>query len=283
MPPFTACSLKSVFHVQSRPYVNSQKEARMRFVIWPVAAAAVVAAMAQTPPPGPAFEVVSIRPSQPADYAYFRPAPDGFTAAKTTVKLLIETAYSLQEYQITGGPSWIGTDEFDFAAKAGHTITSPELISMVRTMLADRFKLAMHTDAKKLPGYTLVIAKGGSKLRPATGTKAEGKRTGTRIEARHLGFSSLVGMLSVIVGQPVVDKTGLEGPFDFTLEWSKDGIPATPGPVAPGPAGDDANAPPAQGPSIFTAVQEQLGLKLEPLPGAADLYLIDRVERPTEN
>jgi uncharacterized protein (TIGR03435 family) len=216
----------------------------------------------------PSFEVVSIKISPPDASAYFRPAPDGFTAGKTTVKLLIETAYTLQDYQISGGPAWIESDEFDLAAKAGHPIASPELKLMLQNLLAGRFNLAMHVDPKKLPGYALVLAKGGAKLREPTGTRAQVSRTGTRMEAHHLGFSSLVDALQVIVGRPVVDRTGLQGAFDFTLDWARD---------------NTATAPADAAPSIFTAVQEQLGLKLEPLAAAGDLYLIDHVERPEPN
>lgn len=136
---------------------------------------------------------------------------------------------------------------------------------MLQSLLARRFNLAMHVDPKKLSGYALVLAKGGSKLRGPTGTRAQVTRTGTHMEAHHLGLSSLLDTLQVILGRPVVDRTGLQGAFDFTLDWTRDTTPTAPADAAP---------------SIFTAVQEPLGLKLEPLAAAGDLYVIDRVGRP---
>ena len=207
-----------------------------------------------------------------------RPDPQGFIASNITVKLLIQTAYNgLQSYQIAGGPTWIESDKFDVLAKAGHSISTSELLPMLQTLLAERFRLVIHREPNKISGYALVVTKSGAKLREASGTKAEVNRKGTQITALNLRFSQFVEMLTGVVGRPVVDKTGIQGLVDFTLEWARDDGPAT-------LSADGANvAPTPPGPSIFTAVQEQLGLKLEPLAGAGDLFVIDHVERPSEN
>jgi uncharacterized protein (TIGR03435 family) len=234
------------------------------------------AAAGQAFSPEAAFEVASIRTSESGGSGYFRPAPDGFTAGNTTVKLLIETAYAIQDYQIKGGPAWLGTEEYDFAAKAGRTISPAELSAMLQNLLSDRFRLMIHKEAHKLDGYALVVAKGGPKLRDPTGTRAAVTRTNTntdtKVDAHHLGFPSVIGMIQGVVGRPVVDKTGLAGAFDFTLQWRRETA-----------QGGDTNDKLAEAPSIFTAVQEQLGLKLEPLSGAGDLYVIDYADRPSAN
>ncbi|HEX5432228.1 MAG TPA: TIGR03435 family protein [Bryobacteraceae bacterium] len=235
---------------------------------------ALSSAPGQVSAPPQTFDVVSIRPSQPGGYFSEFPSPDGFTARNITLRILIEGAYGgLEPYQIVGGPGWIDSEKFDVLAKSEHGISRAELGPMLQTILADRFKLVMHKEPKKLPGYALVVAKGGQKIRLSEpqGEKAQVTRNGTRIAARNLRFSQLVETLERIVGRNVIDETGIKGQVDFTLEWTRD-TGLTPVPEAQ-----------SAGPSIFTAVEEQLGLKLEPRKQIGDVYVIDHVVHPSAN
>lgn len=222
----------------------------------------------------PAFDIVSIKASGPDSFGYFTPTPDGFRAGKTTPRLLIATAFRIQDYQLSGGPSWISSEEFDFVGKADRAVSRDELLAMLQDLLTEHFGLLIHKEQGALSGYLLTAAKGGAKLGVATGTAAHITRGRHKIEAQHVGIGSLIAIIGAIVERPIVDKTGLRDAYDFTLEWSEDDKSAlSPGgvPVA------------SQGPTIFTALQEQLGLKLEPAPAVGDLYVIDRIRHPAEN
>jgi uncharacterized protein (TIGR03435 family) len=240
----------------------------------------------------PAFDVVSIRPNnsstQMSGNGTFRVSmglrtlPDGFSASNATVKMLLTNAYGIKPDQISGGPGWIDSNHFDIEAKVvpadGATlqpITTDQRNLMLRSMLADRFKLVVHNETKELPIYELVVAKGGSKLQPAkpdqtTRMTMSGSGKSTMETA---DLSALIFQLSSQLGRPVVDKTGLTGKYDIKLEWARD----------QGPGSEDAASNDASGPSIFTAVQEQLGLKLNSTKGPVDTLVIDHAEPPSAN
>ena len=242
---------------------------------------------------GPAFDVISIRPNkdneQMSGNGTFsrrvgsRSLPDGYSASNIDLKSLIANAYGVRPDQISGGPDWIDSNRYDIEAKVvaanGSTpqpIAREERSLMLRSLLADRFKLAVHNETKEAPIYELVVAKNGPKLQPAKPDQptrmtmgGSGKAT---MEVDQI--SALIYQLSLQVGRPVVDKTGLTGKYDIKLEWTRD-----PGPDSEDAASTDASA----GPSIFIAVQEQLGLKLNSTKGPVDTLIIDHSEPPTPN
>lgn len=265
--------------------------------------------------PPPSFEVVSIRPDRSADQQFqFLFLPGRFIATGITVKSLISSAYHVKDFQVSGGPDWIRSARFDITAKEPDAIAaempklSPEQSReeeglLLQSMLADRFKLAVSHDTRSLPAYALVIAKSGPKLHEAkpgdtypNGLNLNGRGNAGMVRVlpgqiigQGISMSSppvgLVQLLSEQVERDVIDQTGLRGIYDFTLNWTPEVRSA---PVAPAPPGSSlgvANPPEADssGPSLFTALQEQLGLKLESTKAPAKVIVIDHIERPSEN
>jgi uncharacterized protein (TIGR03435 family) len=243
----------------------------------------------------PEFDDISIRPNKnlsqikdgiETQTTFVRDTPDGFSARNYYLKSLIFDAYGLKQfYQIVGGPNWIDFEGFDIEAKvvvaSGSTpqpLTRELRKQMLRSLLADRFKLAVHNETRQLPVYQLVLAKNGPKFQPANPGEKFNESTNfsgmlTMLTLQNLQISALTGELSSRLSRPVLDKTGLTGKYDIKLEWARD----------TGPTVGKATADSASGPSIFTAVQEQLGLKLEPAKAPVDVIVIDHVEPPTEN
>jgi uncharacterized protein (TIGR03435 family) len=272
----------------------------------------------------PQFEVASIKPNKSGDNRVMLGVQPGgrFTATNVTLRLLIRNAYQLQDFQITGGPSWIADEHFDIVAKAetGDGIGDPFRAEqtgqpsrgqlMIRALLADRFKLVVHNEDKDMPIYALVLARSDGKLGPQLKTSdvdcaavmAAGRgrgrglppppepggpppQCGIRIGPGNMAVGGspmrqVATSLAIFAGRIVVDKTGLAGNYDFTLTWTPDQMPGAGQrpPGAPEPPPIDPN-----GPSLFTAVQEQLGLKLDSQRGPVAMLVIDRAERPTEN
>jgi uncharacterized protein (TIGR03435 family) len=153
---------------------------------------------------------------------------------------------------------------------------------MLQDLLADRFHLKLTREAKEMPIFALVLAKSGAKLKEST-VGEDGRRMQTgrgRIEVQGIDMASLANMLSQQLGRTVVDKTGLTGNYDFKLEWTPDlGQPQGPKEIG----GAETAPPDSLGPTIFTALQEQLGLKLESTKGPVEILVIERVEKPSEN
>jgi uncharacterized protein (TIGR03435 family) len=251
----------------------------------------------------PQFEVASIKPNHSGDMRMgVAMEPGGrLVATNVPVKMLIRMAYQLKDNQISGLPAWADSDRFDITAKPenGASIKTDDIRLMEQALLADRFKLTFHKETKELPIYALVVSRGGLKMAVSKGNAdfgddaparsaepgpGRGRGQGIRMMRGELnGQNVTVGMLadqlSNIVGRSVIDKTGLTGNYDFTLKYTPEG--GSPGPKGP----DSAEAAPSesQTTSVFVAVQEQLGLKLEAQKGPVDLYIIDRVEKPSEN
>jgi len=253
-----------------------------------------------------AFEVATIKPLGEANaevLARFGGGCDGnaprvdhrrFTVS-TTPYALITWAYGFNKNGgcsfvgygglITGGPSWIRTDRFAVQAlipegSAEYTFgqfmngLAPQLEIMIRNLLADRFHLAVHREMKDVPGYTLIVGKNGPRIRRATDRdvpSAPPQRGGPPPTSRRVYMRTTMTyvalMLGVITRRPVVDKTGLAGDFIFELEY----------------APEDAPPGESSAPSVFTAVQEQLGLKLESARVPAEVIVIDRAEKPSED
>lgn len=228
----------------------------------------------------PAFEVASVKPTG-------RPPESGstgwtvghgsFTARAAWVRGLIAFAHGVHAAQVHGGPGWVDTEQYDVIAKAESRDANPDQIkAMLRTLLADRFKLVVHREAKEMPVYTLVVGKNGSKMQEAK----EGEKTFANVVGPgHLVFTGmnmlgLVITLSNTLGNPIIDKTGLTGFYDFKLDWTN------PLWQKPGKNSEQLND---SLPDLFGAVQDQLGLKLDAGKGPAEIVVIDRIERASEN
>ena len=255
------------------------------------------------PAPAPVFEVASVKPNGSADFGgSFGPRPGGMLEIRNnTLRNMVRNAYQLQNFQIVGGPDWFDTARFDVTAKAPMANPTPaEFRAMVQTLLAERFKLVMHRETRTVPIYALVVGRADGRLGahltrsatdcaalaeaarrggPPPGTGPNGRpQCGTRtmpgrILAGGVTMADLARNLSTFAGRMTIDKTGLSGPFDLELEYTPD---------QPLPPGLPANIPPppADGASLFTAVQEQLGLKLDSQRGQVDMLVIDAAQLP---
>ncbi len=259
------------------------------------------------------YDVVSVKPSKPGNRDSISmsmvPTPDGFSATNVTLQMLIALAYGIEEDQIARAPDWLDTDRFDVGAKMDSSVMDQlEKLSrdenklarqrMLQALLADRFKLTIHRETKALPAYSLLIAKNGPKLKEAkpgdtypngfvtpAGRGGAGQMmqstsaAGYNFVAQGIPFSTLVGWLSVQLRRPVVDKTGLTGSYDVTLNYSLDFSQLR----APSDGASLPPAPDATSPPLLTAVQEQLGLKLESGKGGGEAIVIDHAEKPSGN
>lgn len=239
------------------------------------------------------FEVASIQRSVPdpaASMTLPMPAKGGeMRRSNVTVKSLIMNAYNVRDFQVSGGPAWIGSARYDIDAKPepASSLDSPadQMRERTRWLLAQRFHLEIHREAKEMPVYDLGIAKTGLKLRetPEGAPGAGGMRMEIgQIDGRGVPLTVLVGVLSMQTGRVVRDHTGLTGKYDIRLEWMPD--PSLGGPLDRRPPGAEPAAPTGvDTPPLLTAIQEQLGLRLEPRRGAVEIIVIDRIEIPTEN
>jgi uncharacterized protein (TIGR03435 family) len=221
------------------------------------------------------FDAASIKPSDAPAGSSTLNTNNGFLRAENvTLKRCIYGAYGVPEAQILGGPKWIGELRFNIVAKAEHAPAGVGTEILLQALLADRFHLVLHHETQSVSGYSLAVAKGGIKATVTEpGTPYTTNSSRTRIDAKNTPVSALVGRLTGILSVPVVDETGDSRRFDFTLQWVPDAVMAQ---AAPG-------SEIANGPSIFTAVQEQLGLKLEARKVPVDFIVVDRADPPTEN
>jgi uncharacterized protein (TIGR03435 family) len=237
------------------------------------------------------FEVASIRPGNPEINRVgiqFMPG-GGLQASNVTLKALITLAYDVQPQQVSGGPGWMDSERFVIQAKGpgGADRASREeerrlALLRLQALLAERFGLVIRRESKDISGYALVVAKGGPKLVESKAT-ANGIRQMGRGEVSGQGVTMDMVARTVgrAVGRTVVDKTGLKGQYDVSLKWSpQPGEGGGFGPRGTAPAGDSADS---SGPSLFTALQEQLGLRIESQKVAADLIVVERAEKPSEN
>jgi bla regulator protein blaR1 len=245
----------------------------------------------------PAFEAASVKPNKSGDANSMRNVGAGgrMVFTNNSLRQLITAAYDIQPFQLIGGPSWVGTDRFDVVATAGINAPLAQLNLMMRSLLADRFTLVVHLEKRELPIYVLVKARQdgrlGPALKPATidcgptgrGRAAPGATPGpvagcrawmspTGVDFAGQSMGELATVLGMQLGRPVVDKTGLSGGFDLQLSFAPEGGR---GPAPATPASDPS------APSLFAALQEQLGLKLESQRGPMDVVVIESVEQPT--
>jgi bla regulator protein BlaR1 len=257
------------------------------------------------------FEVASVKPSATDDrrsMIQIQPG-GGLRTSGSTLKMLLTMAYDVREFQISGGPAWINTDRYDILAKAERSagVENPpddprkmteeqrktvgdQMRERLRALLADRFQLTLHRETKEQSVYALVVAKTGPKLQESqtkegTGPRGPMMRMGRGdLSGQGVRLDMLASTLSNQLGRTVIDRTGLKGNFDFKLTWTPDpGQSATPLGGGPPPGVDAPPPPDPNGPSVFTALQEQLGLRLESQKGPVEMLVIDRVEKPSEN
>ena len=226
------------------------------------------------------FEAASVKPSQDVDGGRsIRPSPGGgLIAWNATLKSLILVAYNIRDFQLSGGPGWLDSAGYDIVAKPSADARANARLRL-QALLTDRFKLQFHREMKELPVFALIVAKNGLKLQEARRDPQDGDgnfRAGRgRLTGQMVPMSDLAGMLSGFVGRTVQDRTGVKGLFDLKLDWTPDETQST------APAGEAT--PDASGPSIFTALQEQLGLKLEASKGPVEILVIDHAEKAMEN
>jgi uncharacterized protein (TIGR03435 family) len=236
--------------------------------------------VAQTPT-SPAFEVASIKPNKsglgPVGGPGDRFSNGELQTTNIPLRLLIRQAFQrMQKDEIEGGPAWMDTDRWDIVAKA----ESPtgDMLPMIRNLLADRFKLVTHYETRERPIYALVIARRdgrlGPSLRPST-EPSDNRQLAGAFTAHGVPFKLLVDVLAASVQQRVIDRTKLSGTYDIDLHWAPMGLRLQ----SDSQTLSDVN--PSDAPSIFTALQEQLGLKLESTKGPVDVLVIDHVEHPT--
>ncbi len=231
------------------------------------------------------FEVASVKLSPPGGRGGgIRALPGGqrYSAQNVPVKLMVSLMYKVPLRQIEGGPDWINNEGYDVEAKADHSYSLDDLHTMYQNLLADRFKLKFHIAYKEGPVYALSVDKSGSKMTvndspqsfdfPIQGDRT-GVTTGKRVDMVYLCW--WLGQVLQRDERPVIDKTGLKGFYDFKLSF----LPELP------PDVNKDNLPPGflDRPPIFEALREQLGLKLQPEKGPVPYYVIDHVERPSEN
>jgi uncharacterized protein (TIGR03435 family) len=270
----------------------------------------LTASLAAQQPPAPAFEVVSIKPNKTGEeIAFFRAEPGGRVAATNiTVRDLILRAYQLQSFQLEDGPRWTEVDRFDVTARADADTTPAQFDQMVQSLLAARFHLSVHRETRQVAAYNLTLARQDGKIAAGLRVSAEqcgptgrplspaapgvpvlpaslrkGIVTGCRL-MRTPGWimgagqpmSAVATALSQHLGRPVTDRTGLAGNFDFSVSYMPEERARPAGPSPLGFPDIDVNAP-----GLFTALQEQLGLKLDAARAPAEVLVIDSVERPT--
>jgi uncharacterized protein (TIGR03435 family) len=227
------------------------------------------------------FEVVSVKPNTSMqDVAGNRFGPKRMTWTNVSLKTLIEAAYELKDYQVAGGPRWLESARWDIEATTGITTNSDQKYRMLQTLLADRFHLRVHWESKEVQIYRLVVGKKGSKLKESSPNEPTSGGTGTvvnrgMISGHQTAVSTLVYFLSTQLDRPIVDNTGLSANYEFTLKWDPDDSQRP---------GEDGSVPTdSHSASVFAAVPEQLGLKLEAAKGPSKVLVIDGVDRPSEN
>ena len=267
---------------------------------------------------GPAFDVTSVKPNNSGEGRItMLPAPGGgWKATNVTLGMLVRIAFQLQDNQIVGGPKWLFSDRFDVLGSGNAPGREGAMLQKLQTLLADRFSLTTHVEKRELPMFALVMAGRDAKLGPKLTSSAadcappapppggssgqpqprpfvmpargEIPRCGWmmgpgRLAAGGQTMAQLATNLSRLVGGMVADKTNLAGNFDLALEYTPDPNMAGRGDLPPLPPGAAPDRPASDGPSIFTALQEQLGLKLESTKGPVDVFVIDLAQKPSED
>ena len=238
------------------------------------------------------FEVASVKPNISGQQGRFiRPSPGQLSITNMSLKNLLTIAYKVRDFQISGGPGWMDSDRYDIEAKPAANASPKQMEGpMLQALLEDRFSLHIHHETRELPVYVLTVGKNGSNLSPAAEktcvpfdpsnpplptapNRNPSEQCGFlglglgSLTARQVSMEALTMAFSQLLGRPVVDRTGITGEVDARLTFAPDEAPTS-----------DSTLP-----SIFTAVQEQLGLKLDSAKGPVDILVVDRAEKPTGN
>jgi uncharacterized protein (TIGR03435 family) len=225
----------------------------------------------------PAFEVATIRPSDPANGSSgFQTRGRRLFVLNETVDSMLVFAYGVQRRQIVNEPTWLGTDHYDIEGLPDITgmPNVDQYRVMLRKLLADRFHLVLHREQREMGIYALKVSKGGPKLGPSlTDPNAPQDQTGSGGGVNDWRFTNnsmpeFAKFLQFQIDRPVNDETGLNGKYSFRLKWASE---------------QTVDKDPNAGPGLFTALEEQIGLKLEATKGSAEVLVVDRVERPSPN
>lgn len=234
---------------------------------------------------GPVFEVASVKSSQSTrDGSSIRNQPGRFETENTTLAQLIQYELPAQGFQVVGGPAWIGDARFDILASTGQSDSDVKnqaerlarIRARLRHLLEDRFQLQLREEQREMPVYGLEVEKGGVKMTPADplgNVNMNGGTAGSTLSGKGMTMQRLAGVLSGIASRPVNDETGLTGAYDLELKYSLD--------MATSGAGTPAKE--SSYPSLFTALKEQLGLRLTGKKGTAPVWVVVKAEKPGEN
>ena len=219
----------------------------------------------------PAFDVASVKqspPYQPCMSSGMTQDGGRFTTRGMTTRTLIVGAFRAETWRVSGGPAWVAADGYDVDATYPVNTPTDQVELMLQTLLADRFQLKVRREEREIPVYALVPAKAGTKLRASPPEGRFSSKTGRgHLDLQHTSMTTLSRFLASLTDRPVIDATEVKGLFDITLDWTPDS----------NQSGADS------GPSIYTAIQEQLGLRLEPRKSPFEFIVIDHIERPSEN
>ncbi len=240
----------------------------------------------------PLFETASIKMTESkggGSHSHENDTP-GMLRGAMTLKSYIMVAYNLKPFQVTGGPPWIDESTYEIVAKLESSAEAPpnaapgelrnnsdRIHAALRTLLAERFQLKIHHQSKEVPAYAMIVAKSGFKLQPdvtpgcSGGTSSNGNGVSQKLTATCIEMATFAGFLARRMNTPVADQTHLQGRYSFTLESTPDDLK------------NSASADQPALPSLFTVLQERLGLKLETTKASADIIVVDGAERPSEN
>jgi len=224
-----------------------------------------VAAFAQSP----AFEAAAIKPARALDnHTSFHSTPGMLTMTGYTLRALIMEAYNVGDFQVLGGPQWMDVDRYDIVARADGPAKWPAIRPLLRTLVDERFKLVVRRDSRPCAGYALVVVKKGLRIHPVEGSAGSINNQAGGVKATGVTTDRLAEWLARRIGAPVSNRTQVAGTFDFTLQFTGNGKP-------------DPSA--TELPPIFAALEEQLGLKLEPRKLAVEMIVVESAEKVAEN
>jgi uncharacterized protein (TIGR03435 family) len=247
--------------------------------------ATTLSTMRAQSPPAPAFEAATIKLSNPGRVGGgLNLSPARIQIINSSLKFCVQMAWDVKEFQVSGGPRWTGTDRYDIDAVAARPFQKGEFRTMLQALITERFGLTIHRETQDKPGYVLIPARNGPKLPPPIDNPdimfSRTPSGDTVLKATSASLSQLASALSSRLNTTILDQTGIAGRFDVSLQWtpdptteplvSKTGMPLPPSDAAPGP-------------SIFTALQEKLGLKLEARKVPVEVMVIDQAHRPSDN
>lgn len=239
----------------------------------------------------PAFEVASIRPAADVNSDLERRSgarigPTGLVASGVSLVTLIQIAYDLKPFQLSGGPDWARTQRYDVQGRAAQASDDRGIRAMLQTLLEERFQLTLRRETKPVPIYALEVVGRSEHLREVTSDAIpqarismfpNGSEMFMRLNGEQTTMAQVSDVLTAVLlasGRPVIDRTGLRGRYTFTLDWAPD---------PPAGAGASATASLPSGPTLQTAIREQLGLRLSEEKAPLDVFVIEGVERPSEN